>query len=55
MLKHAEREFSQSGLCQMLPMLGMLLTLPDTALIVHGGLGCAGAGHQYEFQQHPPA
>jgi nitrogenase molybdenum-iron protein alpha chain len=43
-LKHAEREFSQSGLCQMLPMLGMLLTLPDTALIVHGGLGCSGPG-----------
>ncbi|HEY3376307.1 MAG TPA: nitrogenase component 1 [Armatimonadota bacterium] len=43
-LKHAEREFSQSGLCQMLPMLGMLLTLPDTAVIVHGGLGCSGPG-----------
>ena len=43
-LKHAEREFSQSGLCQMLPMLGMLLTLPDAALIVHGGLGCSGPG-----------
>jgi nitrogenase molybdenum-iron protein alpha chain len=28
----------------MLPMLGMLLTLPDTALIVHGGLGCSGPG-----------
>jgi nitrogenase molybdenum-iron protein alpha chain len=25
-------------------MLGMLLTLPDTALIVHGGLGCSGPG-----------
>ncbi|HEY3426666.1 MAG TPA: nitrogenase component 1 [Negativicutes bacterium] len=40
-LKNQERGFSQSGLCQLLPTMGMLLTLPDTAVIIHGAIGCA--------------
>lgn len=43
-LKNQERGFSQAGLCQLLPTMGMLLTLPDTAVIVHGALGCAANG-----------
>jgi nitrogenase molybdenum-iron protein alpha chain len=43
-LKNNERGFSQAGLCQLLPTLGMLLTLPDTAVIVHGAIGCGSAG-----------
>lgn len=43
-LKNQERSFSQSGLCQMLPALMMLLTLPDSAVVVHGAIGCASTG-----------
>ncbi|HMA96981.1 MAG TPA: nitrogenase component 1, partial [Polyangiaceae bacterium] len=43
-LKTQERGFSQAGLCQLLPTLGMLLTLPDTAVIVHGAIGCGSTG-----------
>ncbi|HWR09135.1 nitrogenase component 1 [Sporomusa sp.] len=43
-LKDQERAFSQSGLCQLLPTMGMLLTLPDTAVVVHGAIGCAANG-----------
>jgi nitrogenase molybdenum-iron protein alpha chain len=43
-LKNQERSFSQSGLCQLLPTLGMLLTLPDSAVVVHGAIGCASIG-----------
>lgn len=43
-LRTQERGFSQAGLCQLLPTLGMLLTLPDTAVIVHGAIGCGSTG-----------
>ncbi|MDA8235133.1 MAG: nitrogenase [Clostridia bacterium] len=43
-LKNQERGFSQSGLCVALPTLGMLLTLPDTAVVVHGAIGCGSTG-----------
>lgn len=43
-LKNSERGFSQAGICQLLPTLGMLLTLPDIAVIVHGAIGCGSAG-----------
>ncbi len=43
-LKNQERSFSQAGLCQLLPTMGMLLTLPETAVIVHGAIGCASNG-----------
>lgn len=43
-LKNNERGFSQAGLCQLLPTLGMLLTLPETAVIVHGAIGCGSTG-----------
>ncbi|HEY6009725.1 MAG TPA: nitrogenase, partial [Geobacteraceae bacterium] len=43
-LKNSERGFSQAGLCQLLPTLGMLLTLPETAVVVHGAIGCGSTG-----------
>jgi len=43
-LKNNERSFSQAGLCQLLPTLGMLLTLPETAVVVHGAIGCGSTG-----------
>jgi nitrogenase molybdenum-iron protein alpha chain len=43
-LKNSERGFSQAGLCQLLPTLGMLLTLPGTAVVVHGAIGCGSTG-----------
>lgn len=43
-LRNQERSFSQAGLCQLLPTLGMLASLPDTAIIVHGAIGCASTG-----------
>lgn len=43
-LSNQERGFAQAGLCQLLPTLGMLLTLPDTAIVIHGAIGCASTG-----------
>lgn len=43
-LKNQDRSFSQAGLCQLLPTLGMLLTLPETAVVVHGAIGCGSTG-----------
>ncbi len=43
-LRNQERIFAQAGLCQLLPTLGMLSSLPDTAIIVHGAIGCASTG-----------
>ncbi|HWQ42341.1 MAG TPA: nitrogenase component 1 [Desulfosporosinus sp.] len=43
-LKNQERGFSQAGLCQMLPSMIMLTTLPETAVIIHGALGCGANG-----------
>ncbi|HBC91670.1 MAG TPA: nitrogenase [Pelotomaculum sp.] len=43
-LKNQNRSFSQAGLCQALPVLGMLLTLPETAVVVHGAIGCGSTG-----------
>jgi nitrogenase molybdenum-iron protein alpha chain len=43
-LKNSERGFSQAGICQLLPTLGMLLTLPGTVVVVHGAIGCGSMG-----------
>lgn len=44
-LKNNDRGFCQGSICQLLPGLSMLNTIPDSVLIVHGSLGCGGAGH----------
>ncbi|HWQ41678.1 MAG TPA: nitrogenase component 1 [Desulfosporosinus sp.] len=44
-LKNNDRGFCQGTICQLLPGLSMLNTIPDSVVIVHGSLGCGGAGH----------
>lgn len=44
-LKNNDRGFCQGTICQSLPVLSMLNTIPDSVVIVHGSLGCGGAGH----------
>jgi len=44
-LKNNDRGFCQGSICQLLPGLSMLNTIPDSVVIVHGSLGCGGAGH----------
>jgi len=44
-LQNNDRGFCQGSICQLLPGLSMLNTIPDSVVIVHGSLGCGGAGH----------
>jgi nitrogenase molybdenum-iron protein alpha chain len=44
-LKNNDRGFCQGSICQLLPGLSMLNTIPDSVVIVHGSLGCGGSGH----------
>ena len=44
-LRNNDRGFCQGSICQLLPGLSMLNTIPDSVVIVHGSLGCGGAGH----------
>lgn len=39
-LRDGERCFNQTSLCQLLPSLAILLSVPETVIIVHGSLGC---------------
>lgn len=42
-----DRAFRQGSICQMIPALAILSTLPDTVVLVHGAVGCGGAAHNY--------
>jgi nitrogenase molybdenum-iron protein alpha chain len=42
-----DRAFRQGSICQMIPALSILSTLPDTVVLVHGAIGCGGAAHNY--------
>lgn len=42
-----ERAFRQGSICQMIPALSILSTLPDTVVLVHGAIGCGGPTHTY--------
>jgi nitrogenase molybdenum-iron protein alpha chain len=44
-LKNNDRGFCQGSICQLLPGTSILSSLPDSVVIVHGSLGCGGAGH----------
>ncbi|MHB8063408.1 MAG: nitrogenase component 1, partial [Ruminiclostridium sp.] len=44
-LKNNDRGFCQGSICQLLPGTGILNSLPDSVVIVHGSLGCGGSGH----------
>lgn len=41
----SDRSFSQGSICLLLPALGTIGTLPDTAVLLHGALGCGGMMH----------
>ncbi|HMA93943.1 MAG TPA: nitrogenase component 1 [Polyangiaceae bacterium] len=40
-----ERTFSQGSICLLLPALGTLASLPDTAVLLHGAVGCGSSCH----------
>ncbi|MDR1081586.1 MAG: nitrogenase component 1 [Deltaproteobacteria bacterium] len=36
----ADRSFTQGSICPLLPALGIMLSLPDTVVLMHGSVGC---------------
>ena len=44
-LKQAQRGFGQGSICQLLPGTAIVNTITDAVVIVHGSIGCGGAGH----------
>lgn len=44
-LQGNSRGFCQGSICQLLPGTSILYSLPDTVVIVHGAIGCGGAGN----------
>jgi nitrogenase molybdenum-iron protein alpha chain len=43
--RESSRGFCQGSICQLLPGTSILYSLPDTVVIVHGAIGCGGAGN----------
>jgi nitrogenase molybdenum-iron protein alpha chain len=43
-----ERAFRQASICQMIPAIAILATLPDTVVLMHGAVGCGGSNHTYQ-------
>ena len=41
----ADRSFSQGSICLLLPALGTLASLPNTAVLLHGAIGCGSSVH----------
>ena len=46
-LKFSDRGFCQGSICQLLPGTAILNSIPDSVVIVHGSIGCGGAGHSH--------
>lgn len=44
-LKDGERSFAQGNICLLLPALGMLNSLPDNVVLLHGAIGCGSSSH----------
>lgn len=44
-LADGDREFSQGSICLLLPALGMMNSLPDTVVLLHGASGCGSSIH----------
>lgn len=40
-----QRSFSQGSICLLLPALGTLASLPETAVLLHGAVGCGSSCH----------
>ncbi|MDR0867264.1 MAG: nitrogenase component 1 [Planctomycetota bacterium] len=45
LMADAERGFTQGSICSLLPGLGIMCSLPDTAVLLHGGVGCGSSIH----------
>jgi nitrogenase molybdenum-iron protein alpha chain len=39
-MSRADRSFTQGSICPLLPALGIMLSLPDTVVLMHGSVGC---------------
>ena len=46
-LDSAERSFSQGSICLLLPALGIINSLPGTAVLLHGAAGCGTVTHSH--------
>ena len=44
-LEIGDRKFSQGSICLLLPALGTLASLPDTAVLLHSAIGCGSSCH----------
>lgn len=44
-LQDGHRGFGQGSICQLLPGSAILNSIPDSVVIIHGAIGCGGAGH----------
>ncbi|HEX2950235.1 MAG TPA: nitrogenase component 1 [Armatimonadota bacterium] len=44
-LQDGDRTFTQGSICLLLPALAMVNSLPDTAILLHGVIGCGSCAH----------
>ncbi|MDR2391727.1 MAG: nitrogenase component 1 [Planctomycetota bacterium] len=45
LMADADRGFTQGTICPLLPAMGMMLSLPDTAVLMHSAVGCGSMAH----------
>jgi nitrogenase molybdenum-iron protein alpha chain len=45
LMADADRAFTQGTICPLLPAMGMMLSLPDTAVLMHSAVGCGSMAH----------
>jgi nitrogenase molybdenum-iron protein alpha chain len=44
-LAQNDRSFTQGSICPLLPALGIMTSLPETAVLLHGAVGCGSCAH----------
>jgi len=44
-LPESERTFTQNSICLLLPALGTMNSIPNSVVLLHGGLGCGSSSH----------
>lgn len=44
-LPDGERSFTQNSICLLLPALGMMNSIPDSVVLMHGAIGCGSSSH----------
>ncbi|MDR1920224.1 MAG: nitrogenase component 1 [Candidatus Adiutrix sp.] len=45
LMADADRGFTQGSICPLLPAMGMMCSLPETAVLMHGAVGCGSCAH----------